>query len=181
MLSLEDSRWSALHGGYRLPYDARTALRRLSVRWTDQAAWDELWNELHHQGDVGEASYAAVGVLAELARTASSRDWNVYALAATIETERHARENPPLPQWMTADYDQAWVVLTELAIRDLQLANDHSLIRSALAVVALGRGDVKLGAFLGNIDDSELDEYLDQHMNWSERYRADLRIVPPHG
>jgi hypothetical protein len=23
-------------------------------------AWDELWNELHHQRDVGEASYAAV-------------------------------------------------------------------------------------------------------------------------
>src|SRR6185369_13444933 len=22
--------------------------------------WDELWNELHHQGNVGEASYAAV-------------------------------------------------------------------------------------------------------------------------
>ncbi len=169
MLPLDDPRWSSLHGGYRLPYDARPALRRLALDWTDRAAWEELWSELDHRGDVGEASYAALPVLVELARDARTREWNVYALAATIETERHARRNPPLPAWIATDYGQAWTKLAELALQDLQEARDRNLIRSALAVVALARGDLKLGALLASLDDSEIDEYLDDRIGWSNR------------
>src|SRR5688500_1463687 len=100
MLSLDDPRWRTLHGGYRLLYDPTPALRRLAAEWENAPAWEELWNELHHQGDVGEASYAALTVIAELARAVASRGWNVYALAATIETERHAQRNPSLPTWL---------------------------------------------------------------------------------
>jgi hypothetical protein len=173
MLPLDDPRWSSLHGGYRLPYDATPALRRLAGDWTDRAAWEELCNELHHQGDVGEASYAALPVLVELARGARTRDWNVYALAATIETERHARRNPPLPTWLATDYRRAWAKLAELALQDLREACDQHLIRSALAVVALACGDLKLGALLTCMDDSEIDEYLDDRVGWSDGYRSD--------
>jgi len=173
MLTLDDPRWSSLHGGYRLPYDATPALRRLAGDWTDRATWEELWNELHHQGDVGAASYAALPVLVELARGARTRDWNVYALAATIETERHARRNPPLPTWLATDYRQAWAKLAELALEDLREAGDRDLMRSALAVVALARGDLKLGALLAGLDDSEIDEYLDDRIGWSDEYRSD--------
>jgi hypothetical protein len=122
--------------------------------------WRELWNELHHQGDVGEASYAALPVLVELAHQASARDWNIYALAATIETERHASRNPPIPTWLAADYAAAWNTLAILALRDLQDAGDRDLIRSALAVVAIARGDTKLGSLLASLDDDLMDEYL---------------------
>jgi hypothetical protein len=36
-----------------------------------EADWNILWDDLHHQGDVGEASYAVVPYLAEYARKAS--------------------------------------------------------------------------------------------------------------
>jgi hypothetical protein len=50
--------------------------------------FEELWNELHHQNDVGEASYAAVPYLLEFARKSEKLDWNVFALISTIELSR---------------------------------------------------------------------------------------------
>jgi len=100
MLSLEDEKWKELQGGYRCRYDASVALRSLQ---SGIDVWGELWNELHHQGDVGLASYAAIPHLVQIAGGAALRDWNFYGLVATIEVERHRRENPALPSWLADD------------------------------------------------------------------------------
>lgn len=99
-IALDDPRWQGLGGGYGVEYDRRGALRALAANWDDGKPGMSLWNELHHQGDVGEASYASVPTLVALAETATRRDWNVYALTATIEVERHRRDNPSLTEWM---------------------------------------------------------------------------------
>ena len=88
-MQLDDERWAHLRGGYGEPYDPRDAMRRLSD--SDVSAWEELWQELHHQGDVGEASYAALPALVRVHEARGVADWNTYALAATIE---EARQNP---------------------------------------------------------------------------------------
>lgn len=98
-------------------------------------------------------------------------DRNIFALAATIELERHARRNPPLPEWLADEYVQAWTLLTDLALQDLRNTRDPLVARSALAVAALGRGQVRLGALIADLDNSEIDEFLDEHMAWSEFYR----------
>src|SRR5690349_23245448 len=113
MLSLTDTRWRFLKGGYRIPYDASNALRRLEE---GHAVWDELWQELHHQGAVGDASYAAVPHLVRICGNATHRGWNLYALAAVIEVERHRKSNPPIPDWLSADYMAAWRDLEKLAL-----------------------------------------------------------------
>lgn len=172
MLSLDDPRWLGMQGGYRVPYDPRPAIRKLADNFADQPAWDELWNELHHQADVGDASYAALVALADVAQAAPSRDWNIYALAATIEVERHADDNPAIPGWLEPDYRRAWNSLTNLALQDLRIATDRNVVRSAFAVVALERGDAKLGALLWFIGDAEVTEYVEEHLAWSERYPA---------
>jgi hypothetical protein len=179
MLALTDPRWATLQGGYHVPFDASLALRAIEKNWTDDTAWEQLWEELHHQGDLGEASYAAVPVLVTLAASAVARDWQLYALAATIETERHRAGNVPMPAWLAADYTSAWQRLTTLALGDLAGARDASLIRSALAVVAIGRGQRLLGAFIGWLDESELDELADDRLGWSESYFAPAE--PPIG
>lgn len=174
-LSLDDRRWRTLRGGYRVPYDPTPALRRLAAEWVNVPAWEELWNELHHQGDVDEASYAALTVIVDLAQRVPARGWNVYALAATIETERHARDNPGLPDWLVDDYRRTWTLLAELALADLRTNEDPLVVRSALAVVALARGATKLGALIAFLDESEIDEYLEEHLDWSERYQAEQK------
>ena len=90
MLPLNDPRWNTLAGGYKTPYDPSDALRRIEA---GKDAWDELWQELHHQGDVGEASYAAVPHLVRIAKLLPRRDWNFYGLVSTIEVERHRKSN----------------------------------------------------------------------------------------
>ena len=157
----DDPRWQTLAGGYRLPYDPTPALRRLQLQSTSEEAWAELWNQLHHHGDVGEASYAAVPALVRIRKKRGTLGWNLYALAAAIEVGRHRCGNPAMPEWLESDYREAWTDLLSLALTDLATTQDPLLVRSALAAVALAKGEIKLGALVASLDASEIDELLE--------------------
>jgi hypothetical protein len=118
MLSFEDQRWNDLKGGYKMPYDPRPALRNLEQQQNAGAAWEELWEELHHQGDVGDASYAAVAELVIIQRTRSAADWNLYAMVAIIELARTESQNPHVPDWLSEDYFRS---IQELAEREPEI------------------------------------------------------------
>ena len=98
------------------------------------------------------------------------RDWNVYALVALIEIERHRKANPPLPGWLQSDYETAWRDLAGLALSDLGSSNDPLTVQSALSVVAIARGQLKLGALLGHFDESEVNEMAEEKLTWSGLY-----------
>lgn len=149
MLGLDDPRWKELLGGRKLPFDASHLLSELE-RGDD--VWHELWDGLHHQGDVGDASYAAVPHLVRIAETFEQRDWNVYALASTIEIERHAKRNPPLPDWLAESYHAAWDQLLAMALRDLRDARDRLTIQAILGAVALAKGNLELGTLISYAD-----------------------------
>jgi hypothetical protein len=168
MLSLDDSKWRELKGGYKVAYDASVALSRLE---RGEDVWDELWQELHHQGDVGDASYAAVPQLVRIAGALPQRDWNLYGLVSTIEIERHRKSNPPLPEWIAESYRAAWQQLLTIAMRDLRDVSDRPTLRSILGAVALAKGDVKLGALVAYSDESEVSEILEQRDAWSTLYK----------
>ena len=70
-------------------------------------------------------------------------------------------------------YRSAWNDLAELALEDLGSGKDVDRVRTALPVVALARGQTKLGAFLAFLDESELDELVEDRMAWSELYGSD--------
>lgn len=167
MLSLEDRKWQQLHGGYRVPYDASVALRSMQ---DGVDVWDELWQELHHQGDVDIASYASVPQLVRIASSTIALDWNFYGLLATIEISRYRKCNPAMPTWLKADYDDAWAQAFALALVDLDSKIDNPTTTAILVVLALAKGELKLGAMLSGLDESELDEWLEERLAWSELY-----------
>lgn len=167
MLSLEDKKWQEFHGGYRVPYDVSIALRSMQ---NGSDVWDELWDELHHQGDVDIASYAAVPQLVCIANKAATRDWNFYGLLATLEVARHRKDNPAVPEWLKADYDSAWEQASALALADFGSEIDSATTSAILSVLALAKGELKLGAMLSNLDESELDEWMEERLAWSELY-----------
>jgi hypothetical protein len=169
-MMLTDPKWDLLAGGYRILYDPRPALSKLATGVAVANAWEELWNELHHQGDVGEASYAAVIALVDLYSSGREPEWNLFSLSATIEIERHRKGNPPLPEWLREDYERAWLKLAELALTTLRDAVDSDTLQSTLAVLGIARGDLKLGAMIGHLDRSELDEILEQYLGWQKLY-----------
>jgi hypothetical protein len=167
MLSLTDPIWRALEGGYRIPYDASIALAQMEK---GESVWEELWNELHHQGDIGVASYAAIPQLVRIAEAQQKLDWNLFALASTIEIERHRKNNPPLPNWLARSYEEAWCALVQLVLSTLAGKPDPLTLRCALCVVALGRGDLKLGALLNYVETDEISAYVQEHLAWSSLY-----------
>lgn len=59
--------------------------------------WNELWNERHHQGDIGGATFAALPHLIRIHDMRRVADWNIYAIAAVIELARDNPRNPPVP------------------------------------------------------------------------------------
>lgn len=167
MLSLDDLKWRELNGGYKTPYDASVALKRME---RGEDVWDELWEELHHQGDVGEASYAAVPHLIRIGKTLPNRDWNLYALVSCIEVERHRKTNPPLPDWLAESYRQAMGEMLDLAASDLRSSDEQYTVWSILAAIALAKGQLKLGALISLSDESDIEELLDETYAWSEQY-----------
>lgn len=167
MLILEDRKWQEFSGGYRVPYDASVALRSMQ---DGIDVWDELWAELHHQGDVDIASYASVPQLVRIATSRIVRDLNFYGLLAIIEIARHRKGNPAMPVWLKADYDSAWAQASALALADIESETDSPTITAILGVLALAKGKLKLGAMLSGLDESELDEWLEERLAWSKLY-----------
>jgi hypothetical protein len=135
--------------------------------------WDELWQQLHHQGDVGEASYASVPHLVRICGSIRNRDWNVYALVSTIEVERHRKSNPPLPGWLGPDYEESLRKLLALGLSDLAHVADAATIQAILGAIALAKGALKLGAWITFADQSDIEEDLNSRQVWSDLYRPE--------
>ena len=140
MISLDDPRWSSMTAGYRVPFDPRPLLKRLELEGNTPDVWEELWGELHHQGDVGEASFAAVPFLVDIYRERGVIDWNTYPIVATIELARNKGTNPDVPQWMADEYFHAIDKVANLAAKETLQAEGAETIRSMLSVVAIKKG-----------------------------------------
>ena len=126
-------------------------------------AWSDLWNGLHHQGDVDTAAYAATPHLVRIHRRRDVPDWNTYAILGTIERERHVPRNPAIPDWLASGYQRAWQEIIELALRDLARSEDPRLVRAALGVVAMARGLRRIAEVFLDFTEDELEEMVSQY------------------
>ena len=166
-LQLDDPKWDTLEGGYKgTQYNASVALKKLEQANDKQAInhiYQELWNELHHQGDVGLASYYAVPHLVRIAREKQFVDYNVLGLVSVIEIQRH-KDNPPLPRALYPAYNEAITNLGQLAIQAISQPWDLSLASAALSAIALAKGEMKLANAIQNLDDEgTIDEFLESY------------------
>jgi hypothetical protein len=157
MLELDDPRWGELIGGYRVQYDPRPALASLESGAAD--AWKLLWDELHHQGDVGTASYAAVPHIVRIYQARRLPNWNAYALVGTIELAR-GRRNPAVPSWLEPAYSDAVRSLAKTGSRELWESDERELLQCALALIALVRGHRLAGQLLLAYTEDELAEMV---------------------
>ncbi len=165
MIPLNDPRWKEFEGGYRLPYDASNPLRRLEQATTPkeiQSLYSELWNELHHQGDVGLASYFAVPHLVRIAIAKKLLDYNVFGLISTIEIERH-NSNPELPTEFEGDYLHALRKdLPKLIQMTLDQEWDLTLASTVLSAMAISKGQIELANAISKMDDVDImKEFLE--------------------
>jgi hypothetical protein len=158
MLNLDDERWKSLSGGYRTKFDPRPLLSKLESGEDATVAWHDLWERLHHQGDVGEASYAAVPHLVRIHRQRGVVDWNTYGLVAVIELARTEMQNPPIPDWLEKDYFRAIRELAEIGSVEFWRGTNPEEIRAILSILALARDARITARFLLEYSEEELLE-----------------------
>ena len=160
MLNIDEIPWAQLTGGYRLPYDPRSVLNKLEANVP--YAWHELWQELYHQGDVGEASYATVPFLVREYQQLAPPKWNVFALVATIELARDNPANPRVPDWLLDAYQESIADLAQIGLVELKQTNDPDLVRGILSIIALWKGARTYTRMLIEFSESEVRELEEQ-------------------
>jgi hypothetical protein len=163
MIGLNDSRWQSFRGGYRLPFDASPWLRKLEADpTTAEEVWEQFWNELHHQGDVDEASYATAPQLVRICVGHDLLDWNAFALVATIEECRVFGANPELPEWLESDYHAAFKELAGFGAKHFHKSWPKELVQSFLAVAAFAKDAPKTARLLIAFSEDEMAEVYDK-------------------
>ena len=168
MADLDDDRWRNMVGGYRVPIDPRPAFAKLRSDISDAATWKWLWDELHHQGDVGEASYAAVPILVSIYLEAGRPDWNVPGLVATIDLARDSKGNPPLPKWLETPFSDAVQQLALRCLVDLQSVHDVESMRTMMSIVAIWKGLRRYARLLLEFSEDEVRELEEQAFGSAE-------------
>ena len=120
--------------------DPRPLLKRLETESDTSQVWQELWDELHHQGDVDDASFAAVPYLVRAYQRRGVVDWNNFAIVAVIELARKEGPNPVVPGWLDEGYFSAIRELATLGAADILLADGPEAPRAILSVLAIEMG-----------------------------------------
>ena len=150
-----------------MPYDASIALKKMEAVESNKEIdeiFKELWNELHHQGDVGLASYFSLPHLIRISKEKKLVDYNVFGLVAVIETERHDN-NPKLPSEFEAEYLQTIREgVPDLVKLIIQNNWDATLSSTVMAALAAVKGHIEMAKAILKMEDSDLiTEFLENY------------------
>lgn len=139
-------------------------LKKLQSLDVSEDDWNILWDDLHHQGDIGDASYAVVPYLVEYVRKVPVIAWHAFGFAATVELERTGHGNPEVPTEIRSSYDAAIQELPELALSRGVEHWDEYCFEPVMACIALSLGRrTQARAYLDLTETEivEFNKYLD--------------------
>lgn len=162
MKDLNDSNWAQLKGGYRLPFDASVPLKQLKS--SDQPRpdiWEQLWENLYHQGDVDEASYAALPHLIRIYEGKGWLDYNIVFFFAKVEEARREAKNPPLPGWVADDYQKSLLHLVRYAAGRIGDQWDYSTLQGFLLFLSILQGRSDLSLLIDFVEEGEAKRIMD--------------------
>lgn len=159
MIELDDPRWRKLSHAYGSAADIPELLRQLAGATGpkpgyDSEPWFSLWSSLCHQGDVYDASYAALPHIVEIACDAKTPvDFSFFQLPAAIEVARSSGTAPPVPADLAEAYGNAVSRLTECVALHRHEEWDEPTLLSALSALAAAKGNHRVAEAIMNLDD----------------------------
>jgi hypothetical protein len=154
MLSLDSSIWKSLKGGYGEFYDASILLKELEVTQEInriQEIMNELWSNLHHQGDVDLASYLSLPHLIRIGIQNNIELPDILGLVAVIEIQRHSN-NPNLPLEYLEDYQKQIKNVLQLITQNQKSNWTKDYTVCATAAIAAVNGQIDLAEMIMKIN-----------------------------
>ncbi len=126
-----------MDGGYRRPYDASEIIRSLQVSvQPKQDFWDEVWNNLYHQHDVGVASYAVMPWLLKIYKEKNWVDYQLPNYAFAVEQARLMGHNPTLPNLWAKEYQESIEGINDYCLRKRLECNDANFKKAVVLLTA---------------------------------------------
>ncbi|MBC7948679.1 MAG: hypothetical protein H7Y42_12400 [Chitinophagaceae bacterium] len=147
-MDLDSPSWRSLYGGNKIPYNASLPLKKLrdAVKPEEVSViLDALKENLHHNGDVGTASYAAIPQLVAICITKRSFDSRYIGLCLLIELCRIEKHNPEVPEDLQGSYFDSLSQLERYLLLNFKNITDQTSLRLTLALLATLNGQPHLG------------------------------------
>jgi hypothetical protein len=148
VLSLDSSRWSELRHAYGPAHDIPSLLRALQALPAssgDAEPWFTLWSALAHQGDVYDASFAAVPYVVEaMARDPVRADSSYLHFPSWVEICR-VKKGVSVPEDLEIAYFAALGRLPALVAAAAARDWDEGFLCCALAALAVAKGQTAVG------------------------------------
>ena len=157
ILALNSPRWLDLVDAYG---SAKGLPELIKDPKTIAADPGDLWGRLCHQGDVYEASFAAVPYLVESLE--GHFNWSTIALIAAIEVGRVAKQGAQLPNDLASSYFRAIHRLPPLLSPYLTPGLTETECRPILAAMAASVGQTVMANVLLNATVAELNDLIDE-------------------
>ena len=147
MLNLDSPVWSELRHAYGTASDIPPLIRQLQGLPTsagNDEPWFTLWSALAHQGDVYDASFAAVPhVVAALAQDPLSADETYFQFPAWVEICR-AKSGIEVPESLASSYFEALSRLPSLVAAASVRFWDAGFLACALSAIAAAKGQPEI-------------------------------------
>ena len=165
MIELDSPAWGQLKHAYGTAEDMPALLHQLAEnpRPTDptEEPWFTLWSSLCHQGDVYEASYAAVPHIVEIGIQSSGPiAWNFFMLPACIEIGRVGRPRPPIPDELAGAYFKGLERLHECAFVHTTDAWNSDMTQCVAAALAAAKGHIELATLLIRLEPGHITRLI---------------------
>jgi hypothetical protein len=161
LLPLDDPRWATYRGGYnRAPVDAVSLIRTLLDHGATEDFWRAVWDDLHHQGDIGEASYAIIPYLVEHQSRQRQLDEQLYHYCAVVELARLENGNPPIPSEIELAYAHALRRLLVIGAELMDRGCGEAAVMGVTAMTALAAGHRTLARAYLEFGRDDALEYL---------------------
>jgi len=149
-----------LLGGYGLPITNWDIFEsHLRGESAYELTWKWIWDELHHQGDVGSASYFAACKLLRHYRAiglaSGNLVWFVYALNGRTKVHDDTSSFDVEFRYLKISY-LTW------AMTDLKSFSEFETIKGLLGIIAQEADNKKLADLLDFVDADNIDTLLDR-------------------
>lgn len=164
MLTLESNQWSKLHHAYGAATDIPALLSQLVTlpgSIGEAEPWHSLWSALAHQGEVFDASFAAVPHVVRAAATNPlGADAVYFQFPAWIEICRR-KQKLEVPDELAADYFDALAKLPALVAAASAREWDADFLRCALSAIAAAKGQPLVAEAVQELSPEVAGEFME--------------------